>query len=407
MWNKEFKKVVYFIKLLVDRFIEDRFTYSASALTYTTLLSVVPLMAIGLGILSVFPIFHSFKDQLQDLIFSNFVPASGNVIKQYFNSFAAQATKLSIMGAVFLVITAILMMFTIERALNDIWKVRERRHGVSAWLRYWAILSLAPVFAALSITATTYVISLPIIHGAVEKSIGIDHILINILPIAMGIIGLTLLYVVIPNCRVSWRAGFIGALVATVLFELAKRAFIVYVSGFNMYEFVYGAFAAVPMFLIWIYLSWVIILFGALISNILAVGYFVRAGGKIDGFMHAFLWLGSLWYAQQQGQSLSITQLYKMNPGHYEINSQQQLKVLEKNKLINLTQTGDYVLARDLSGLTLADLYYMLPWRFTDLQTATVKNSKLELLIKKVHADISKQLAIPLNELYQDFFASK
>ncbi len=400
MWQG---RLVYFLnsfKTIGKRFVKDRFTYSAAALTYTTLLAIVPLMAVGLSILSAFPVFGDIKGQMQSFIFSNFVPAKGEVVQQYLSTFAGQASKLSVVGTIFLVVTAVLTMLTIERALNDIWRVQERRRGVSAWLRYWAILSLGPLFAGLSLAATTYVVSMPFIKGAAE-SIGAGGLLAAGLPFALSVVGLTLLYTVVPNCRVPWRYGFIGGLLASILFEIAKRVFIFYVTGFNTYELLYGALATVPILLLWIYLAWVIVLFGALVSNVLATQYFTRCGGRIDGFMHAFLWLRSLWQAQQEGCALSLAQLFQSNPGHYTVHAGKQLAVLRKAKLVGTTQSGHYVLLRDLSSITLAELYRLLPWALPDVEQAKKAGGQLGTLIAQSQQAVDDRLSLPLSELYR------
>lgn len=390
-----------FFKIIGTRFVKDRFTYSASALTYTTLLAIVPLMAVGLTILSAFPVFGDIKTQMQGFIFSNFVPAKGEVVQQYLSSFAGQASKLSVVGTIFLVITAVLTMLTIERALNDIWHVQERRRGVSAWLRYWAILSLGPVFAGMSLAATTYVVSMPFIKGA-AASIGAEHLLAASLPFGLSVIGLTLLYTVVPNCRVPWRYGLLGAVVASILFEIVKKLFIFYVTGFNTYELLYGALATVPILLLWIYLSWVIVLFGALVSNVFATTYFSRCGGRIDGFMHAVMWLKSLWSAQQQGESLSLSQLFHQTPGYYMVHPDRMLAELQKLNLVSLSQSGRYLLVRDLSSLSLAELYRLLPWRLPSKRSAAKAGPKFESLIVKLQDEVDEYLGVPLSELFRD-----
>lgn len=257
----------FFIQL-GKRFINDRFTYSASALTFTTLLSLVPTMSVSIAVFSILPVSKQVTIQVEQFIFANFVPATGQIVMQYLQYFVNQTAKLSFYNTIFLVITAFLTIITVERSLNDVWKVPHRRHGLRAYARYLAILILAPVLIILSIAATSYILSLPIVKGAANV-IGLESTLLAIIPFLLSMIGLTLAYVILPNCKVPIRDAVVGAVIASFIFEIAKQLFVLYLLHFPTYQLLYGAFAAFPLFLIWIYFSWVIILFGALVVNVL------------------------------------------------------------------------------------------------------------------------------------------
>jgi membrane protein len=404
--GKKYKQFLDFWTVIGRRFVRDRFTYSAAALTYTTLLAIIPLMTVAFSVISAFPVFHAFKDDIQKFVFSNFVPASGDVIQKYLQNFLGQTGKLSAVGTIFLVVTAVMTMLTIERALNDVWKITNRRKGIYSLLMYWAVLSLAPVFLGLSLAATSYVVSLPFIAGA-AASVGLGTVLVSSAPFFLTVIAFTLLYVVVPNCRVPWRHGFLAALIAAVLFELVKKAFVVYVTSSNTYEVLYGALATIPVFLLWIYVAWVIVLFGALISNVLATHYYDKRGGYIDGFMHGFLWLGCLWEAQQEGRALSAAQLYKKVPGNYQVYPEQQIEALVKASLIKVTEKNTLILARDLSSLTLAQLYQLLPWKLSNINYKQLKESNMVDLMKHANAGIDEAMNTPLGDVYRDLYAVK
>lgn len=252
------------------RFVKERFTYSASALTVTTLLAIVPLMAVVFSIFSFFPAFQHIGDQVQQFVFQNFIPASGKIIQQYLLIFISQATRLPTTGIIILTVTAVMMMLTIEHALNDVWKVERQQYTFLSMLRYWAVLSLVPILIALSLMVTSYIISLPIL--AVSKmTLEMHQFLYGALPFLITVFILTLLYTVVPDRKVPIECGFAGAFIATILFELAKKGFVLYLTHFPTYQLIYGALASIPIFIVWIYLSWVIVLFGALISNVLTV----------------------------------------------------------------------------------------------------------------------------------------
>lgn len=258
--------LVNFIRFVTLHFIKDEGTYIASALAFTTLLAVVPLMSVGLAVFSSFPVFQSLVDPVQNFIFDNFVPSTGKVVQLYLQQFTSQVSKLSIIGITFLIITALLVMFTIERAMNKIWQVDVPRHGVQAFLLYWAILSLSPFMLGLSLAASSYVFSIPLMmdHNA-------SIIFLHWAPFLLSLLGFIFLYVVVPNCTVKIRHAFWGGLFAAILFELAKQIFAYYLIRYNTYQLLYGAFAAVPIFFLWVYCVWVITLLGAEISYAVSV----------------------------------------------------------------------------------------------------------------------------------------
>lgn len=181
-----------FFCFVIRHFFEDDGPYRASALAFTSLLAVVPLMTVVFAILSAFPVFNQLMLPVQDFIFENFVPATGKIVQVYLLQFEAQVSKLSVWGVVFLFITAILLMVTIEGAMNKIWRTSQAREGVTAFLLYWAILSLAPFFLGLSIAASSYLLSMPFLSGYNAPSS-----LINTLPFFLSMIGFTFLYVVV------------------------------------------------------------------------------------------------------------------------------------------------------------------------------------------------------------------
>src|SRR3990167_9859882 len=261
-------KCTIFIRFVGSNFIEDDCPYRASALAFVTLLAIVPLMIVGFAILSSFPVFQNLKEPLQDFIFANFVPNTGKIIQIYLQQFADQVPKLSIFGMAFLLITAFLLMFTIERSMNTIWHAHAHRKAATAFLLYWAILSLTPLFLGLSLAASSYLISCSLL---IKHQV--QPLLFNIAPYLFSFLGFTFLYVVVPNHPVKLRHGIIGGFIATLLFESAKQGFAYYLTHYNFYQMLYGAFATVPIFFIWVYWVWLITLLGAEISYGLSVDF--------------------------------------------------------------------------------------------------------------------------------------
>jgi membrane protein len=214
--NIQSSKIYRIIFVIYNRFFDDRLTYAASALVYSTLFAIVPLFAVCFGIFSAFPAFHSVSDQVQTFISQNFIPASGAIIQDYIKVFILQATKLSLIGTVFLIIAAMFLLITIEDVFSQIWHVEKRRQTLYAWLSYWAILSLAPILIGISVASSSYIMSLNLVSNILNNFELKQHLL-WIFPFAFMLIAFTLLYIVAPNCRVPFRYAFFGAFISTSL----------------------------------------------------------------------------------------------------------------------------------------------------------------------------------------------
>lgn len=248
-----------------ERFADDRCTRAAGALSFTTLFAVVPLMAVGFAMFSVFPMFQRLRETIKDFIYSNFVPTAGDLVERYIDQFIANAGRLTIWGLLFVLATAFMLMLTIEHAFNDIWHAREQRKRLHRLLAYWALLTLGPVLIGASLTLTTQVAALPLFAQPAMFG-GVRRLLFDLLPVALEVLAFALLYTVVPSRSVRIRHALVGSLFAATLFEIAKRAFGLYVSQFPTYRVIYGAVATLPVFLLWIYLSWLVVLLGAVVT---------------------------------------------------------------------------------------------------------------------------------------------
>jgi membrane protein len=404
-WKKTLVNKFYegarFIRFVIVHFINDDCTYIASALAFTSLVAVVPLMTVSLAILSSFPVFQGLSQPVQDFIFENFVPTTGKVVQNYLQQFAAQVSNLSIWGVAILFVSAILVMVTIERSMNRIWRTSSARHGVTAFLLYWAILSLGPVLLGLSLAASSYLISIPLI-----KNYPAPSILASYTPFLLSLIGFTFLYVVVPNCSVKITHGLWGGLVAAILFESAKQAFVYYLTSYNTYRLLYGAFATIPIFFAWVYWIWVITLLGAEISYALSVPQQRRVGKPLDGFSHALLWLHQLWQSQKEGKGLTLAELVSATSHPFAVDINTMLKVLSQLKLIHITSDGHYMLSRDLSKVTLYSLSQKLPYPLptqADLQHLQLSRIKSwKDVFKNNELTLRKTLNVDLNQLFSE-----
>ncbi len=252
----------------LGRLHKDNLTQVAASLTFTTVLAVVPLLAVILSLFTAFPIFQDFQLALEDFLANNLMPvAVADNIMSYLNTFAQQARSMTTVGAIFLIVTSILLMKTIDEALNAIWKVRKQRPLSKRILVYWALLTIGPLMLGASLWASSYITRAQ--FGLVAELGVLQNIIATVLPLLTSIIGFTLLYYTVPNRVVHWRDAFIGGLTAAVVLELMKTGFAYYISNFPSYTLIYGTFAAIPLFLLWIYLSWLVVLLGASIAAIL------------------------------------------------------------------------------------------------------------------------------------------
>jgi membrane protein len=250
---------------LRQRFREDRLGLTAGSLTFTTLISLVPLMTVMLALFTAFPMFASFQNALEKYLLQSLVPdAIAKPVLASLTQFAAKASRLGSVGLVVLLVAALALVFTIDRTLNAIWRVRKPRPLAQRVLMYWAALTLGPLLLGVSLTLTSYAISAS--RGLVDAMPGGVSLLLGSIEFALLASGMTALYRFVPNTYVSWTHAWAGGLFVAVGFEIAKRGLAWYVGLVPTYSVIYGAFATLPIFLLWIYVSWVVVLLGAVIA---------------------------------------------------------------------------------------------------------------------------------------------
>jgi membrane protein len=244
-----------------NRCIDDQITVNAGYLAYVTLLSLVPLIAVGVAIFSAFPGFESTRMEIESFLFTNFVPTSTDVIREHISSFASNANQMTAVGIGFLAAIALLLIRNVDATLNRIWRIKKKRPMMISFAVYWMVLSLGPVLLGASIGVTSYIVSL--VSFADQGIPGFSGFLLKLLPYGISMVGFIMLYTLVPNTRVSFRAAIPGAFFAALLFELTKKGFALYISHFPSYEVIYGAVATIPILFVWVYLSWVVVLLGA------------------------------------------------------------------------------------------------------------------------------------------------
>jgi membrane protein len=251
-----------FLRFVLRRWSEDRCPQIAGSLTYTTLLALVPMFAIAVAMLSSLPFFEDVMVQIKVFLLLNLLPEIAfTIITVYMEQFARNAARLTTVGIGALFVMAIALMFTIDRSLNAIWRVAHSRPYWISALGYTLLLITAPVLIGISMSLTTYLVTLSSRAAGVPPEAG--SVLIRAVPAALSAIAFFLVFRIVPHRDVPWRHALVGGAVSALLFEIAKELFAAYVRYAPAYHLIYGTFALVPIFLIWVYLSWLVVLFGA------------------------------------------------------------------------------------------------------------------------------------------------
>jgi len=336
---------------LIGRYGDDRCRDTAAALTYISLFALVPLLTVLFTIASAVPAFQGVEGSIQELLFEHLVPETSAGLQDYLADFSRQAKNLTGFGIAVLLITAILMLRSTEQAFNRIWRTRNNRGPISSFLLYWAVLSLAPITIGLGLGASTY---LAAFAGQLEQwgIIGISSLTLFVTPYLLQVVGFTLVYAAVPNCRVPLRHAAIGGVLAGISFNVARALFTKLVAGSSI-TFIYGAFAAVPLFLLWIYISWNIVLVCAIIIHSLSA-YQSDAQSRRPLLLKGLELLESLWQRQAEGEGLREVDLLTKRRPAIDSESWQLLRDrFHEVRLIARDEDGRYRLARDLHEVPL------------------------------------------------------
>jgi membrane protein len=379
-------EAVAFARALVQRFREDRCLQLAASLTYTTLLALVPLITVALAVVTAFPVFGEFTSRVDDWLAENVLPEQiAGAITSYIGQFAQKAGRLTALGIAGLALTAVMMMLTIDRGLNQIWRVTRPRPLVQRLLMYWAVLTLGPLLIGLSVSMTSYLVSESL--GLAKGLPLVGEFILRVTPIVLTTIAITLLYLIVPNRRVRASHALLGGLLAAVLFELTKRGFALYVTKFPTYTLVYGAFAAIPMFLVWLYVSWLVVLAGAALTAMLPGYSRKERRGRPAGqhFYEALDVLGQLVAAQRNGHVTPLSRLAHA----LQLAPEQCERMLARMAALGWTTrtAGEgWVLTRDAGSLTVGDMFEAFVF---DPRAAQAR-----------YEGVEKRLEVPLEQLF-------
>jgi len=343
-------------------FSEDRLFDEAASLSYTSLLSMVPLLAVVFGVASAFPVFEKWGEQIKSFVFDNFLPASGDQIQTYVTGFLDSVGSLTLAGTLILIITALLLMIRIERAFNLIWRVPTARSIRDRVIMYWAVLTLGPLALGAAFALGAQPLIEQVVVGDSTHSNWRDFGIF-----ALSWLAFTLMFVLVPNRRTHFTHAVAGAFLSAVLFAVAKKGFVSFVANAS-FNVIYGALATIPIFLFWLYLVWIVILLGASLSASLTTFNDRRVDWGWHtkwGFLLAYRLVGFLWKAQVDGKTLPVEELLGSLEGATEPELADQLDLLFDAGIVTRSENGNWLLCRDLGSVSLLELYrageYYLP----------------------------------------------
>ena len=391
------------LRYLLNRFVEDRLNASAAALTFVSLFALVPLLTVTLSIASALPAAGNIEDKLNEFLLQFLLPESSTQVVQYLSTFISQARSLTAFGVIILLVSAILMLRNVEKALNDIWRNRANRKPLASFLLYWAVLSLGPAAIGFGLGIRAYLFAATNDWGGLHL-FGLGSLLISLLPFVISAIGLTCLYAVVPNCQVPLRHALIGGVFAAITFTIARMLFTAIMAK-SSYTLVYGAFAAVPLFLLWIYVTWIIVLIGAVLAHSLSA-YQTEEQAQTPTLMKALDILFLFWRAQKEGRGIAELEILRANdvlPGGIDADSWRSIRdTFSSAQLLKRLDRGHYLLSRDLHHFTLAELAELLraePSYLLAEQAMPWQKTAAALLQNNVDQE-SSRLATPLAELF-------
>jgi membrane protein len=345
-----------FLRFLGNRFIEDRCFETASGLAYATVFAMVPFAAAVFGIISTFPVFEQWSERLTSFVFSNFVPAAARTVETFVREAAGSASQMTLAGVLGLLVVALLLMKGIEDTFNRIWRVPSGRGYIARFLMYWAALTFGPILVVSSVALSSYVFSLPLLADG-TRAVGW---LLRLSPLVLAWAAFACAFLIVPNRTVRPLHAFAGGGLAALLFESAKVGLTLYLSQVPTYEKIYGALAVIPIFLLWVYLSWIAILLGASFAASLSAFRYLPSekrlpqGLELLGMLRL---LGCFAEAQREGRELEFDEMRLLEPSLSDDALMHLLERLVALRILHRSEDGGWLLVRDLSQVSLREVY--------------------------------------------------
>ena len=394
----QFKLLANFVVLVYRRFKEERCFQLCGSLTFTTLLALVPLITIMLTVVTAFPVFDEIVQTLRSFITVNMVPeASSSLITVYMQQFSDNAARLTALGIVLLAVTSIMLMLTIDRAFNTIWRVKRPRPLIQRVLIYWSVLTVGPLLVGGSLSLTSWLVtqSMGLGKQAPEMTIAV----LRLVPLILTSVAFGFLYRTVPNRQVTVLDAAVGGIIAAFAFEGMKFGFGHFLAKIATYKLVYGTFASLPIFLMWIYLSWVVVVFASVITAVLP---YWRTGGVLlkqppgAQFVEAVDILKLLYRAYGDGRVLNLQQLRMAVRLSWE-DAEAILEKLVAAGWVAKLQGNGWVLARDAGAIRVGDVFRMFVF---GREAADVsEDSTIRRLVSSIAANVDGELDFSLKEL--------
>ena len=347
-----------FFRFTWKRFLGDRLFEAAGALSFTTVFALVPLTMVVFGVLSAFPVFDEWSASLKAYIFANFVPRAASAVQGYLSEFSANTRSLTTAGALALVVSLLVTLSSVEAIFNRIWRVATARPRFGRFLVYWTVLTLGGLVAASSLALSTRFFALAIFETVPGR--WLEAVMLQLAPMAIEMLAFAAIFKVVPHRTVRWRHALAGAALSVLLFELVKWGIGLYIGSFGSYQKIYGPLAFVPIFLLWIYLGWSAILFGASFASSMSAFRYQPAALRLpDGYeLYGVLrMLGRFQHARGLGKGLHGDEIQQLEPILTDALVQELLAKLNGIDVVRRAESGEWLLARDLDDVTLGDLY--------------------------------------------------
>jgi len=395
---RQFKLLANFVVLVYRRFKEERCFQLCGSLTFTTLLALVPLITIMLTVVTAFPVFNDIVATLRSFVTINLVPeASSNLISIYMQQFSDNAARLTALGIVLLAVTSIMLMLTIDRAFNTIWRVKRPRPLIQRVLIYWSVLTIGPLLVGGSLSLTSWLVtqSMGLGKQAPELTIAV----LKLVPLMLTSVAFGFLYRTVPNRQVTVLDAAVGGIIAAFAFEAMKIGFGHFVARIATYKLVYGTFASLPIFLMWIYLSWVVVVFASVITAVLP---YWRTGGVLlkqppgAQFVEAVEILKMLCRAYVDGRVLNLQQLRMAVKLSWE-DAETILDKLVAAGWVAKLQGNGWVLARDAGAIRVGDVFRMFVFGRDAADVS--EDSTLRRLVSSIAGNVDGELDFSLKEL--------
>ncbi|HIA7789110.1 TPA: YihY family inner membrane protein [Neisseria gonorrhoeae] len=354
-------KICAFAWFVIRRFSEERVPQAAASMTFTTLLALVPVLTVMVAVASIFPVFDRWSDSFVSFVNQTIVPQGADMVFDYIDAFRDQANRLTAIGSVMLVVTSLMLIRTIDNAFNRIWRVNTQRPWMMQFLVYWALLTFGPLSLGVGISFMVGSVQDSVLSSGAQQWA-------DALKTAARLAFMTLLlwglYRFVPNRFVPARQAFVGALITAFCLETARFLFTWYMGNFDGYRSIYGAFAAVPFFLLWLNLLWTLVLGGAVLTSSLSYwqGEAFRRGfdsrGRFDDVLKILLLLDA---AQKEGRTLSVQEFRRhINMGYDELG-----ELLEKLARYGYIYSGrqGWVLKTGADSIELSELFKLFMYR--------------------------------------------